>query len=90
MNKTLLIEVIAKETKFSKSVCKDVLETFVKTIEQSLKKGKAVVFTGFGTFDVAKRKERIGVNPATRAKMKIPAKKVPKFRPGKQLKEAII
>jgi DNA-binding protein HU-beta len=54
-----------------------------------LKQGKQVVLTGFGTFSVMKRKSRVGINPVTREKMTIAAKKVPKFKPGKALKALI-
>ncbi len=89
MNKATLIEQMAKDTKLPKSACKKALESFIKTVEVSLKKGKSVVLTGFGTFSVMKRKERVGVNPATGKKMKIPARKVPKFRAGKKLKSMV-
>jgi len=85
-----LIEQMAKDTKLPKTACKSALESFIKTIEQSLKKGKTVVLTGFGTYSVMRRKERVGINPATGAKMKIAAKKVPKFKPGKRLKDLVI
>jgi DNA-binding protein HU-beta len=54
-----------------------------------LKKGHSVVLTGFGSFVVVQRKARVGINPATGKKMNIPAKKVPRFKPGKDLKEAV-
>ena len=66
------------------------IEAFVEAVEATLKKGKDVVLTGFGTFTVIKRKTRIGINPATGNKMTIPAKKVPKFKPGKQLKDSVL
>ncbi|KKP35665.1 MAG: DNA-binding protein HU-beta [candidate division TM6 bacterium GW2011_GWF2_32_72] len=89
MNKALLVEQMAKATKYPKTVCKNCLESFIKTIGLALKANKAVVLTGFGTFSVMKRKKRTGVNPATGQKMEIPAKKVPKFKPGKALKDMI-
>jgi len=89
MNKAALIEQMAKDTKLPKSACKGALESFIKAVEASLKKNKSVVLTGFGTFSVMKRKERVGVNPATGKKMKIPARKVPKFRAGKKLKSLV-
>jgi DNA-binding protein HU-beta len=89
MNKASLIELMAKDTKLSKTACKGCLESFIKAVETSLKKNKTVVLTGFGTFTVMKRKERVGVNPATGAKMKIPARKVPKFRAGKKLRDLV-
>lgn len=90
MNKAALIDFIAKDTGMPKTACKGALESFIKAVEGSLKKGKPVVLTGFGTFTVMKRKERIGINPATGAKMKIPSKKVPKFRAGKKLKDLVL
>lgn len=89
MNKAALIEQIAKDTKLPKTACKNMLESFVKSVEGSLKKGKSVVLTGFGTFCIMKRKERMGINPATGKKMKISSKKVPKFRAGKRLKDLV-
>ncbi len=90
MNKAELIDQISVKTKMTKADCKRALEAFIDTVEKSLKKGKAVALTGFGTFDVMKRKARVGINPATGKKMNIPAKRVPKFRPGKELKEAAL
>ena len=89
MNKAALIDQMAKETKLSKTACKSAIESFIKTIESSLKKGKSVVLTGFGTFTVMRRKERVGINPATGQKMKIAAKRVPKFKSGKKLKDVV-
>lgn len=89
MNKAKVIEAMAKATKLPKSTCKDCLDAFITTIGTSLKQGKAVVLTGFGTFSVMKRKSRSGVNPVTKEKMTIPAKKVPKFKAGKALKSVI-
>jgi DNA-binding protein HU-beta len=90
MNKAKLIEQMAKMCKMSKASCKTSLESFIKAIGQSLKTGKSVGLTGFGTFLVQKRKGRTGINPATGKKMQIPAKKVVKFRPGKALRESVI
>ena len=90
MNKAALIEQMAKDTKLSKTACKGALESFVKAVESALKKNKSVVLTGFGTFTVMKRKARTGINPATGQKMKIPAKKVPKFKAGKRLKHIVV
>jgi DNA-binding protein HU-beta len=89
MNKAKLIELMAKTTKVPKATCKDCLEAFINIIGNSLKQDKSVVLTGFGTFSVMKRKSRVGINPATGKKMTIPAKKVPKFKAGKALKELV-
>lgn len=89
MNKAKLVESMAKATKMPKAACKEALEAFISSIGSALKQNKTVVLTGFGTFTVMKRKSRVGVNPATGKKMQIPAKKVPKFRPGKALKALV-
>ena len=89
MNKQELIDQMVNDTKMSRTFCKRALEAMIKAIEKSLKKKEPVVLTGFGSFIVTKRKARTGVNPATGQKMNIPAKKVPKFKPGKRLKELV-
>jgi DNA-binding protein HU-beta len=89
MNKAKLIEQMSKLSKLPKAACKKALESFIKSIGQSLKGGKSVVLTGFGTFSIMKRKSRVGINPATGKKMQIAAKKVAKFKPGKALREMV-
>lgn len=89
MNKAQLIEKMAKSSKMSKSACKKVVESFIDVVGKTLKTGGSIVLTGFGTFTVVKRKARVGVNPATRKPMNIPAKKVAKFRPGRALRDMI-
>lgn len=89
MNKAKLVESMSKMTKMPKTACKDALEAFISSVAHALKSNKQVVLTGFGTFSVMKRKSRVGVNPSTGKKMQIPAKKVPKFRPGKALKSVV-
>jgi nucleoid DNA-binding protein len=89
MNKAMLIEQISNDTKLPKTVCKSVLEAVIKSVGKTLKKNKTVVLTGFGTFCVMKRKARTGINPSTGKKMQIPAKKVPKFKAGKKLKDLV-
>jgi len=90
MNKAQLVEQISKTTKEQKSTVKNMVEAFIDIIGQSLKQNKTVALTGFGTFKVMKRKARVGINPATRQKMQIPARRVPKFAPGKALKDLVI
>ncbi|MBN2267092.1 MAG: HU family DNA-binding protein [Candidatus Babeliaceae bacterium] len=90
MNKAQLIEKMAKESRMPKSACKNCLESFIRTVRKALKQGDSVSLTGFGTFGVIKRKERIGVNPSTGQKMKIAAKRVPKFKPGRALRETVM
>jgi DNA-binding protein HU-beta len=89
MNKAELIDMMASLTKLSKADCKKALEGFIESISRGLKKGKNVVLTNFGTFSISNRKRRIGVNPSTGKKMEIPAKKVPKFKPGKKLRAMV-
>ncbi len=89
MNKADLIESMSKVSKQPRAVCKTLLETFITCVGSALKQNKDVALTGFGTFVVMKRKSRVGVNPATGKKMQIPAKNVPKFRPGKALKSLV-
>ena len=89
MNKAALIEQMSNETKLPKTTCKECLESFIKSVEKALRKNQSVVLTGFGTFGVMKRKARTGINPATGAKMNIPAKKVPKFKAGKKLRDLV-
>jgi len=89
MNKARLVDNMAKLTKMSKAHCREALEAFISSVGGALRQGKDVVLTGFGSFTVMKRKSRVGVNPATGKKMQIPAKKVPKFRPGKALKALV-
>jgi DNA-binding protein HU-beta len=88
MNKADLVSEIAKVVSKKKEAVAAV-KTFMETIAGALKKGEKVNLVGFGSFSVAKRKARNGRNPQTGKTMKIKAKKVPKFSPGKLLKDAI-
>jgi DNA-binding protein HU-beta len=85
MNKADLINAIAKDAKISKADAGKALDSLTKKITQSLKKGENVTLVGFGTFSVTKRKARTGRNPQTGETIKIKAKKVPKFKAGKEL-----
>ncbi len=89
MTKEEMIAMIAKDAKISKRQASDALHTFFDGVTTNLKKGKRVSFVGFGTFSVSKRKARVGHNPQTGEKINIPATKVPHFRAGKALKEAV-
>lgn len=89
MNKTDLIGRIAKEAKLSKSAASGALDATLNAITDALKKNQSVTLVGFGTFTVSARKARTGLNPQTGKSMKIPAKRVPKFRAGKGLKAAV-
>lgn len=89
MNKTELIEQIAKSADISKAAAGRALDAAVSAIKTSLKKGQPVTLVGFGTFLVGKRAARSGRNPRTGDTIKIKAAKVPRFRPGKALKDAV-
>lgn len=88
MNKADLIEEVAKVTSSKKEAALAV-DAVIAAIQKSLKKGNAVTMVGFGTFDVKKRKARTGRNPQTGKAIKIAAKKVPVFKAGKGLKDAV-
>jgi DNA-binding protein HU-beta len=89
VNKTELIEHIAVHTDISKAAATRALESVIDAIKTTLKKGDSVSLVGFGTFAVGKRAARVGRNPRTGTAIKIKAAKVPKFRPGKALKDAL-
>lgn len=89
MNKTELIEHIAMNADLSKADAGRALEAAMGAITTTLRKGGAVTLVGFGTFAVGKRTARTGRNPRTGAAVKIKAAKVPKFKAGKGLKDAV-
>ena len=89
MNKAQLIDAIASEANLTKADAKRALDAFVKTTTGALKKGDRVALVGFGSFSVSQRAARDGRNPQTGATIKIPARKVIKFKAGSELKEAV-
>ena len=89
MNKTELVEAIAKEASLSKKDAEAALNAYTATITKALKKGDKITLVGFGTYEVRKRAARKGKNPQTGETIKIKASKVPAFKPGKGLKDAI-
>jgi DNA-binding protein HU-beta len=89
VNKTELIEHIAKKSEISKAAAARALDSMIEGVKVTLKKGGTVTLIGFGTFAATKRPARTGRNPRTGAAIKIKAAKVPKFRPGKGLKDAL-
>ena len=89
MNKTQLVEKIAAQAGISKAAAKKALDATTGAIKDALKAGEKVQLVGFGTFAVAKRPARTGINPATKAKIKIAAKKVAKFKAGTELADAV-
>ena len=80
MNKSELVDAIAKKSGLSKKDSEKGLNAFLDTVRGSLKKGEKVSLVGFGTFQVMKRKATTGVNPKTKEKIDIPAKKVAKLK----------
>lgn len=89
MNKTELIEHIAKQADISKAAAARALEAMIGGVTSTLRKGEPVSLVGFGTFAVGRRAARTGRNPRTGDPIAIEAMKVPKFRPGKALKDGI-
>ncbi len=89
MNKTELIDAIAKETGLSKKDSAKAVDAFTSAVSTALKKKDKVQLVGFGTFETTKRAARTGKNPQTGAEIKIPAQIAPKFKPGKALKDAV-
>lgn len=89
VNKSELIEHMALQADLSKAAASRSLEALIGAVKTTLKKGNSVTITGFGTFTASKRAARVGRNPRTGAAIKIKAAKVPKFRPGKGLRDAL-
>lgn len=89
MNKADLIEKIAKEGKCSKVAASKMIDSLTSNVTKSLKKGERVTLVGFGTFSVTKRKARIGRNPQTGEPIKISARKVVRFKAGKELEKKV-
>ncbi|MGM5630847.1 HU family DNA-binding protein [Apibacter raozihei] len=89
MNKSELIDAIAADAEITKAAAKKALDSFLANVTTSLKKGDKVTLVGFGTFSVSNRSAREGINPQTKAKIKIPAKKVAKFKAGAELSSAV-
>jgi DNA-binding protein HU-beta len=89
VNKSELIDAIADSADISKAAAGRALDATVEAVKKALKKGDMVTLVGFGSFYVGKRAARTGRNPRTGVSIKIKAAKVPKFRAGKGLKDAI-
>ncbi|WP_270237047.1 HU family DNA-binding protein [Lactobacillus delbrueckii] len=89
MNKTELVSVVSEKTEFSKKESAQIVDALFASIEEALAKGEKVQLIGFGTFEVRERAARKGRNPQTGAEIEIPASKVPSFKPGKALKDAV-
>lgn len=89
MTKAEFIQRVAKKVNLSKAQTARILDATLGEVQGLLKKGDSIAFTGFGTFSVSRRKARKGRHPRTGQPMNIPASKVPRFRPGKFLKDAV-
>lgn len=89
MNKSELIDAVAKEADLPKTKAQEAIESVIDVITKALKTGDEVRLVGFGTFSVSKRAATTGRNPRTGEPIKIPASKQPKFKAGKELKDAV-
>lgn len=89
MTKAELIAQVAEKADTTKVVAEKTLNALLESIQGALVDGKAVTLVGFGTFAVSERAARKGRNPQTNQEIEIPAANVPRFRPGKGLKEAV-
>ncbi|MED7819352.1 MULTISPECIES: HU family DNA-binding protein [unclassified Francisella] len=89
MNKSELVSAIAKEADVTKEVAGSTLDATIEAITKALKKGDSVTLVGFGTFQVKERSAREGRNPKTGETIQIAASKVPSFKAGKGLKDAV-
>lgn len=89
MNKAELIEAISKTTEMTKADTERALDAFIDVVTKNIKKKDGVKLVGFGTFASSNRKARVGRNPQTGEEIQIPARKVPVFRPGKELKDSV-
>ncbi len=89
MNKTELVDTIARDAGLTKVDAQRALDSFTNAVQKQLKKGDDVAITGFGKFSVSKRAARTGRNPQTGESLKIKASKIPKFSAGATLKTAV-
>ena len=89
MNKGQFVKALSAELGVSQKMADDALNAVLDLVQKTLKKGDSVVFTGFGSFVVRKREAREGRNQQTGASLKIPARKVPAFKAGRTLKDAV-
>ncbi len=89
MTREDLVAKIAKDAAITKKQADLALRSVLDGVTESLQAGDKMAFIGFGTFQVAERKERKGINPKTKAEIKIPATKAPVFKAGSKLKEAV-
>ncbi|RLE13632.1 hypothetical protein DRJ04_03955 [Candidatus Aerophobetes bacterium] len=89
MNKAELVDEVARQTGLTKKVCRQTVDAVISTIKDSLARREKITLVGFGSFKIMTRKSRRGRNPQTGEEIQIPAKEVPKFEAGKNLREAV-
>ena len=89
MTKAELVTAISEKTGFTKKECEAALTSFIETVTDTLAKGESIQLVGFGTFEVRERAAREGINPRTKEKIEIAATKVPEFKAGRALKDAV-
>ena len=89
MNKQELIKSMAEKASLNKANSEKALNAFIETLQEALANGEKVQLIGFGTFETKERAAKVGLNPRTKEKIDISAKKVPAFKPGKEFKKKI-
>ena len=89
MNKTELVNAIAAKAQLNKVEAKQALEAALEVIADALEKEDKVALLGFGTFSISKKEDRTGINPRTKEKIAIEARKIVKFKPGSELSERV-
>lgn len=89
LTKAELVSLVAKDTDITKVATEKVLNSMIQNIQDALVQGKTIQLIGFGSFSSVQKVARAGRNPQTGKKIAIPAKKVPKFKPGKNLRDAV-
>lgn len=89
MKKAELVNLIAEKGGYSKKDAEKALSTVIDSITETLTKGEKIALVGFGTFEVRDRAAKVAINPLTKEKIDVPAKKVPAFKAGKALKDAV-
>jgi DNA-binding protein HU-beta len=89
MNRADVVGRVARDSGLTKADVDRVLGSLIENVSRSLKKGEKVKLVGFGTFDVARRRARSVLNPRTGAPIRIPARRMPRFTPGKELRKLV-
>lgn len=89
LTKAELVEEVARSTQLTKKQAEEIVNTVFRTIVDSLRTGRKIELRGFGSFRIRSRGARVGRNPKTGEKVEVPPKKIPYFKPGKELKEQL-